>query len=226
MTAPSMDTQSGRPSPLEGEGARRADEGLPATSTDEAVLADLAQRDLTAKGRAASEWRTPGTKRLRGFARRMRAAPTEAERRLDPGARPAPRRLQVSPAGPRRPLHHRLDVRRASPDHRTGRRSARRQRTRRRSRPLACGTGLPHASLLEYGRAWASAQRPRADPRQPPASGPTPHPAAARPPSPSRGEGQGTESSPSGRPSPLEGEGARRADEGLPATNTKWEVKR
>jgi very-short-patch-repair endonuclease len=54
------------PSPLEGEGARRADEGSLATTTK----------------RARSEWRTTNTKRLRGFARYMRAQPTEAERRL------------------------------------------------------------------------------------------------------------------------------------------------
>jgi very-short-patch-repair endonuclease len=219
MTAPSMDTQSGRPSPLEGEGARRADEGLPATSTDEAVLADLAQRDLTAKGRAASEWRTPGTKRLRGFARRMRAAPTEAERRLWTLVRD--RRLDAYkfrrqiPVGPYiidlMCAEHHLIIELDGGQHADSERDVVRDRwlAEQGYRTLRFWNtdllGHPH-SVLEL----ILANLQQADP--------TPHPAAARPPSPSRGEGQGTESSPSGRPSPLEGEGARRADEGLSAT--------
>ena len=43
---------------------------------------------------------------------------------------------------------------------------------------------------------------------------PTPHPSAAQPPSPSRGEGGSGASATTEPPSPLEGEGARRADEG------------
>ena len=61
------------PSPLEGEGARRADEGL---------LAAIAERDQAKGKRARPEWRTATTKRLRGFAKSMGAEPTEAERRL------------------------------------------------------------------------------------------------------------------------------------------------
>ncbi|WP_328768786.1 endonuclease domain-containing protein [Devosia sediminis] len=52
------------PSPLEGEGARRADEG----SANER--------------RARKDWRTEKTPVLRAFARRMRHEPTEAEHRL------------------------------------------------------------------------------------------------------------------------------------------------
>ena len=61
------------PSPLEGEGARRADEGF---------LAAIAERDQ-ARGRTAGrDWRSPETKRLRGFAKSMRHEPTDAERAL------------------------------------------------------------------------------------------------------------------------------------------------
>jgi very-short-patch-repair endonuclease len=52
------------PSPLEGEGAQRADEGF-----------------ANAK-RARTEWRTTKTPVLRVFAKRMRHAPTEAETKL------------------------------------------------------------------------------------------------------------------------------------------------
>ena len=70
------------PSPLEGEGARRADEGLSQRQTDEALLAAMAERDLVKRGRARADWRTQATSRNRGFAKRMRSHPTEAERRL------------------------------------------------------------------------------------------------------------------------------------------------
>jgi len=57
--APDGFTTTGQPSPLEGEGARRADEGsLP---------------------RARKDWRFARTQKLRGYARSMRSAPTEAE---------------------------------------------------------------------------------------------------------------------------------------------------
>ncbi len=79
---PERENDPGPPSPLEGEGARRADEGLPTKDTDAAALAAIAERDLSKRRRARAEWRTPATKRLRGFARNMRHAPTEAERRL------------------------------------------------------------------------------------------------------------------------------------------------
>jgi len=61
------------PSPLEGEGARRADEGL---------LAAIAARDQGRGRSARTDWRGPSVERRRGFARRMRSHPTEAERRL------------------------------------------------------------------------------------------------------------------------------------------------
>ena len=55
---------TGTPSPLEGEGARRADEGS------------------AMQGWARPDWRTEKTPVLRSFARRMRHNPTEAKRRL------------------------------------------------------------------------------------------------------------------------------------------------
>jgi len=58
---------------------------------------------------------------------------------------------------------------------------------------------------------------------------PTPHPSAAQPPSPSRGEGGAGASPTAEPPSPLEGEGARRADEGSGASKrarTQWRTAR
>ena len=52
------------PSPLEGEGAQRADEGL---------LAAIAERDQARKT-TRPDWRSASTPRLRGFARTMRTA--------------------------------------------------------------------------------------------------------------------------------------------------------
>ena len=60
------------PSPLEGEGARRADEGL---------VAAIAERDQSRKT-ARVHWRSGSMPRLRGFARTMRHQPTDVERKL------------------------------------------------------------------------------------------------------------------------------------------------
>ena len=59
----SFATPTGLPSPLEGEGARRAGEG-------------------SARGHARTDWRTPTLPRLRGLARSMRHEPTESEAKL------------------------------------------------------------------------------------------------------------------------------------------------
>jgi very-short-patch-repair endonuclease len=62
-TATNVAPTSDLPSPLEGEGARRAGEG-------------------SARGHARSAWRTPRLSRLRGFAKAMRHEPTEPEAKL------------------------------------------------------------------------------------------------------------------------------------------------
>jgi len=45
-------------------------------------LAAIAERDQTRGKAARPDWRTPTTERLRGYARKMRSLPTEAERKL------------------------------------------------------------------------------------------------------------------------------------------------
>lgn len=64
VTTPETQANTEPPSPLEGEGARRAGEGS------------------AESGEARKEWRGPQTRRFRGFARSMRRTPTEAEARM------------------------------------------------------------------------------------------------------------------------------------------------
>jgi very-short-patch-repair endonuclease len=152
----------------------------------------MARRDQSRSQRARAEWRQSGTTRLRGFARRMRTSPTDAERRLwalvrDRRLEPYKFRRQV-PIGSyivdllcaeknliveldgSQHLESQRDVVRDAWFLEQGYRTLRFWNGDVLARPMAVlETILAHLEYVE----------------------PTPHPAAARPPSPSWGEGKG-----------------------------------